>query len=112
MLSLKIILKFFVKQYDNNESDCHYVITPDEIIRTTSSIIEAADRATSAHTSSNSEQEYQELIIAAANYARQAVNNLLSTTRAAAWSAEHAEIKYKILNNGREIALRVMFYFL
>lgn len=72
------------------------------MIRATRSVTEATARAAGAASSMQQEQ-----VIAAANLARQAVGELLNTTRAAAQNAENAELKYKTLNAGREVALQV-----
>lgn len=43
----------------------------------------------------------------AANLARQAVSDLLSTVKAASQNADNADLKYRILNSGREVALQI-----
>lgn len=49
-------------------------------------------------------------MIQAANLARQAVGELLVTTRAAALNADNAELKYHTLNCGRDVALQVIYF--
>uniref|UniRef100_A0A915D6V7 I/LWEQ domain-containing protein n=1 Tax=Ditylenchus dipsaci TaxID=166011 RepID=A0A915D6V7_9BILA len=81
-----------------------HAATAEEVIRAAGKVTEATARATGA--ASNLQQEH---VIAAANLARQAVGELLATTRAAALNTDHrdAELKYKTLNAGRDVALQV-----
>ena len=46
-------------------------------------------------------------IIAAANFARAAVAEVLTVTRAAAVSAETTEGRYRIMDSGREVAVKL-----
>lgn len=76
------------------------------MIRTTRHVTEAVTRATNAASGLHEEQ-----VIQAANLARQAVGELLVTTRAAALNAENAELKYHTLNCGRDVALQVPYFY-
>lgn len=49
----------------------------------------------------------QEQVIATANFARQAVAELLATTLSAANGAENVELKFRTIHAGREVALQV-----
>lgn len=72
------------------------------MIRATCSVTTAATKATEAASSL-----YQEQIIAAANLARQSVADLLVITKASAHNADNIELRFKMLNSGREVALQV-----
>ena len=91
-----------VRQIDNNEPPSKDPVHPDEVIRAAHSIHEVTNKAGGAATSLN-----QEEIIATANYARQAVAELLTVTRAVAHKADNADLKYRTLNAGRDVALQV-----
>ena len=78
--------------------------TADDVIRATRAVTEASLRATSAARSA----EEHESIVAAANFARQAIAELLTTTMAAAASgAESAEMRARVLHAGRDVAVEV-----
>lgn len=91
-----------VQQYDNNEIPVKHTASPEEVLRAARSVTDATAKATSAASSMHQEQ-----VIASANLARQAVSELLNSTRAAALTAESAELKYRMLNCGRDVALQV-----
>lgn len=90
------------QQYDNNELRVDKQATAEEVLRITRTVTEASKRATSMISSSDQEQ-----VIAAANFARQAVAELLATTLSAANNAENVELKFRTIHAGREVALQV-----
>lgn len=90
-----------IEQYDN-ESPVRQTVTIEEMIRATCSVTTAATKATEAASSL-----YQEQIIAAANLARQSVADLLVITKASAHNADNIELRFKMLNSGREVALQI-----
>jgi predicted translin family RNA/ssDNA-binding protein len=76
--------------------------TAEELLRITRTVTEASKRAT--HMASTQDQEQ---VIATANFARQAVAELLATTLSAANGAESVELKFRTIHAGREVALQV-----
>lgn len=77
--------------------------TADDVIRATRAVTEASMRATSAARSADE----HESVVAAANFARQAIGELLATTIAAATSgADSAELRARTLHAGRDVAVQ------
>jgi talin len=99
-----------VQKYDSGSSELapkHYGTappssSPEEVLRAARAVTDATAKATSAASSMQ-----QEAVIASANLARQAVAELLHCTRTAALSAESPDLKYRMLNCGRDVALQV-----
>ncbi|KAL3090978.1 hypothetical protein niasHS_007353 [Heterodera schachtii] len=91
-----------LKQFDNSEATGRRPATAEDILRATRAVTDAATKAAGA-----SSLLHQENLIAAANMSRQSVSDLLLIVRAAASSAEHVELKYRMLSNGRDVALNV-----
>ncbi|KAI6216966.1 BMA-TLN-1, isoform b [Aphelenchoides fujianensis] len=92
-----------VQQYDNNELRVDKQATAEEVVRATRAVSEASKRATS--TAKNALD--QEQVVAAANFARQAVADMLHTTLSAAMNAETNELKFRTIHAGREVAVQV-----
>lgn len=91
------------QQYESKVPSAHQTGgSAEELIRSTTAIRAATSKATSAANSLNQEQ-----VIAAANLTRQAVNDLLDITKTTAQRADNADLKYKMLNAGRNVALEV-----
>lgn len=95
-------IDFAIKQYDNNELRVDRQATAEEVLRITRTVTEASKRATSMVSTQDQEQ-----VIASANFARQAIAELLATTLSAAHNAENVELKFKTIHAGREVALQV-----
>uniref|UniRef100_A0A914HYR3 Talin n=1 Tax=Globodera rostochiensis TaxID=31243 RepID=A0A914HYR3_GLORO len=93
-----------LKQFESNESTGRRTATAEDVVRASQSVTHAATKAAGA-----SSLLHQENLIAAANLARQSVSDLLSTVRAAAATAENVELKYRMLNSGRDVALQVKY---
>ncbi|KAI6238292.1 BMA-TLN-1, isoform b [Aphelenchoides fujianensis] len=96
-------IAFAVKQYDNNELRVDKQATAEEVVRATRAVSEASKRA--ASTAKNALD--QEQVVAAANFARQAVADMLHTTLSAAMNAETNELKFRTIHAGREVAVQV-----
>ena len=65
--------------------------------------------AATTRASSAASSLYHEQVVAAANLGRQSVSELLRVTKAMAQGVENAELKYKMLGCGRDVALQVRF---
>lgn len=76
--------------------------TPEHLNRATKKVTEASTRLAGA-----AQTLQQGDIIAAANFARAAVSELLIVARAASLDAESAESRYRTLDSGREVAGQV-----
>ncbi|KAL6731024.1 hypothetical protein Aduo_001938 [Ancylostoma duodenale] len=76
--------------------------TPEHLARATKRVTDATTRLAGA-----AQTLQQSDVIAAANLARAAVSELLIVSRAAAADADSAEVRYRTLDSGREVAAQV-----
>ncbi|CAD5207938.1 unnamed protein product [Bursaphelenchus xylophilus] len=96
-------IDFAVRQYDLNESPKRTdPATAEDVIRATREVTEASTRATTMASALDTER-----VIAASNFARKAVADLLSTTLSASLNADTPELGAKTKNAGREVAIQV-----
>ncbi|CAK5082389.1 unnamed protein product [Meloidogyne enterolobii] len=91
-----------VKQYNNNEMPIRHAANGEDVIRASRATTVAAEKA-----AGSASLLHQENVIAAANLARQSVGDLLGTVRTASLNATNPDLKYKMLNSGREVALQL-----
>uniref|UniRef100_A0A0N4ZUP8 FERM domain-containing protein n=1 Tax=Parastrongyloides trichosuri TaxID=131310 RepID=A0A0N4ZUP8_PARTI len=92
-----------IKTFNNAEVNSHgYHYQSSDIIRASKSINDATNRALSASTTLN-----QDDLIAAANLARQSVSELLTVTSSIASTSDNAELRYRTIDSGREVAVQV-----
>uniref|UniRef100_A0A0K0EJV8 FERM domain-containing protein n=1 Tax=Strongyloides stercoralis TaxID=6248 RepID=A0A0K0EJV8_STRER len=92
-----------IKTYNNGEHYGHggnYQVG--DMIRATKSINDAANKAINAAGTLK-----QDDMIGAANLSRQAISDLLAVTSNIATTVENAEIRYKIIDSGREVAIQI-----
>ncbi|CAD5205405.1 unnamed protein product [Bursaphelenchus okinawaensis] len=96
-------IDFAVRQYDLNESPKRAdPATAEDVIRATREVTEASTRATTMASALDTER-----VIAASNFARKAVADLLSTTLSASHNTDTPELAVKTKNAGREVAIQV-----
>uniref|UniRef100_A0A0N5BME0 FERM domain-containing protein n=1 Tax=Strongyloides papillosus TaxID=174720 RepID=A0A0N5BME0_STREA len=92
-----------IKKYNNGDihgDGGHYQLS--DMVRATKSVNEAANKAINASSTLK-----QDDMIGAANLSRQAISDLLSVTSNIASTAENPEIRYKIIDSGREVAIQI-----
>uniref|UniRef100_A0A914UKX2 Talin 1 n=1 Tax=Plectus sambesii TaxID=2011161 RepID=A0A914UKX2_9BILA len=90
-----------IRSYDSSEAPTR-TANPEDLLRVTRPITESTARAAAAGQSCQ-----QEDVIVAANLARKAVFDLLTTAKEAAFSAESPETRYRALDAGRDVAIKV-----
>jgi hypothetical protein len=90
-----------VKQYNNNENFGHRIASGEDVIRASRAATVAAEKA-----AGSASLLHQENVIAASNLARHSVSDLLGIVKTAANSA-NPELRQKMLNSGREVALQL-----
>uniref|UniRef100_A0A5S6Q7X7 FERM domain-containing protein n=1 Tax=Trichuris muris TaxID=70415 RepID=A0A5S6Q7X7_TRIMR len=90
-----------IRAYDSAEHP-QRTSGPEELIRVTKPIADATAKAVAAGQSCQ-----QDDIIAAANLARRVISDLLGSCRAVAYSSESAEVRYRCLDAGRDVAVKV-----
>ncbi|CAI4221289.1 unnamed protein product [Auanema sp. JU1783] len=94
-----------IKHYDHETADGApgpSGATPEHLARATQKVTDATTRLAKA-----AQSLQQADIIAAANFARAAVSELLIVARAAAVDADSPEARYRTLDSGREVATQV-----
>ncbi|KHJ45469.1 I/LWEQ domain protein [Trichuris suis] len=90
-----------IRAYDSVEQP-QRTARPEELIRVTKPITDATAKAVAAGQSCQ-----QDDVIAAANLARRVISDLLGCCRAVAYSSENAEVRYRCLDAGRDVAVKV-----
>lgn len=90
-----------IRAYDSADAPPH-TAHPEELLRVSKPVTSATARAVAAGQSCQ-----QEDVIAAANLARKAISDILMTTKAAAFGSESAEVRYRALDSGRDVGIKV-----
>ncbi len=90
-----------MQAYDSSEPPSR-TAHPEDLLRVSKPITDATARAAAAGQSLQ-----QDDAIAAANLSRKSVFDLLTTTKEAAYAAENAGIRYRVLDAGRDVAIKV-----
>ncbi|OUC46435.1 hypothetical protein D917_07725 [Trichinella nativa] len=90
-----------IRAYDSSEQPTREA-KPEELIRVTKPITDATAKAVAAGQSCQ-----QDDVIAAANMSRRVVSDLLNSCRAVAFWAETPDARYRCLDAGRDVAIKV-----
>ncbi|KAK0407513.1 hypothetical protein QR680_019234 [Steinernema hermaphroditum] len=91
-----------IRSYDSGEAPGRGTASAEDVILATKHVTNATAKAAAA-----AKTLQQSDLIAASNLARHAVSELLSTTRAAAHNADSAELRYRTVDSGRDVAIQV-----
>uniref|UniRef100_A0AC35TN27 FERM domain-containing protein n=1 Tax=Rhabditophanes sp. KR3021 TaxID=114890 RepID=A0AC35TN27_9BILA len=91
-----------IRIFDSGEGHIRENASPEDIFRASKSVGEATSKAANAANTLT-----QEDLITSANLARGAVHELLLVARSIGHNVDNAELRYKINDNGREVALQI-----
>lgn len=89
-----------IRAFDSDEAP-KTKATPEDLVRCTKPITLATAKAVGAGNSLK-----QEDVIVAANMGRKAISDMLTTCKAAAWCAETADLRSKVMTSGHDLAVQ------